>query len=106
MRFGNMHRDPDNWGPDAEDFRPERWLDDNLLPKWKYIPFLGGATVCPAQQMILTQYAFVLVRILREFEEIENRDPEIKFVEEIKFRKKSRNGVQVAFRGTRGEGKS
>ena len=101
MRFGIMHRDQDYWGSDAEDFRPERWLE-GLLPKWKYIPFLGGARVCPAQQMILTQYAFVLVKFLKNFEEIENRDPEIQFVEEIKFSKKSRNGVQVAFRATRG----
>ncbi len=97
MRFGIMHRDKDYWGSDAEEFRPERWLDD-LRPKWRYIPFLGGARVCPAQQMVLTQYAFLLVKFLLEFREIENRDPEIAFVEEIKFGKKSRNGVQVAFR--------
>lgn len=96
MRFGVMHRDQDYWGPDAEEFRPERWLDD-MRPKWKYIPFLGGARICPAQQMILTQYAFILVKFLRKFGEIENRDPEITFVEEIKFGKKSRNGVKVAF---------
>ena len=42
--------------------------------------------------MVLTQYAFVLARFLREFEEIQNRDPEVAFVEEIKFGKKSRNG--------------
>ena len=97
MRFGVMHRDRDYWGPDAEEFRPERWLDDTR-PKWKYIPFLGGARACPAQQMVLTRYAFVLVRVLREFEEIQNRDPEVAFVEEIKFGKKNRNGVKVAFR--------
>ena len=97
MRIGVLHRDQDYWGPDAEEFRPERWLD-GMRPKWKYIPFLGGARVCPAQQMVLTQYAFVLVRFLQKFEEIENRDPENAFVEEIKFGKKSRNGVKVAFK--------
>jgi cytochrome P450 monooxygenase len=25
MNFGVMQRDTDFWGPDAEDFRPERW---------------------------------------------------------------------------------
>ena len=96
MRFGIMHRDREYWGPDAEQFRPERWLEA-LLPKWRYMPFLGGARMCPAQQMVLTQYAFILVRFLQEFESIENRDPEMRFIEEIKFAKKSRNGVKVAF---------
>ena len=53
--------------------------------------------MCPAQQMVLTHYAFILVRFLQEFESIENRDPEMRFIEEIKFAKKSRNGVKVAF---------
>ena len=52
--------------------------------------------------MILTQYAFILVRFLKTFEEMKNRDPEMKSVEEIKIGKKSRNGVQVAFRAARG----
>ena len=96
MRIGILHQDQDYWGSDAGEFRPERWLD-GMRPKWKYIPFLGGPRVCPAQQMVLKQYAFVLVRFLRKFEEIENRDPEEAFVEEIEFGKKSRNGVKVAF---------
>ena len=95
--FAEEHADPEYWGSDAEEFRPERWLA-GLQPKWKYVPFLGGARVCPAQQMVLTQYAFILVRFLQEFEAIENRDPEIAFIEEIKFGKKSRNGVKVAFK--------
>lgn len=71
-----MHWDKDYWGPDAEAFRPERWLD-SIRPKWKYIPFLGGARLCPARQKILTQYALFLVRFLQEFKEIENRGSEI-----------------------------
>lgn len=34
-----MHRLPDIWGDDAEDFRPERWLDQKvpLRPGWAYV---------------------------------------------------------------------
>lgn len=38
MNFGVMQRDPDFWGSDAEEFRPERW--QTVRPKWEYIPFL------------------------------------------------------------------
>lgn len=62
---------------------------------WEYIPFLGGKRMCPAQQMVLTQTAYVVVRILQEFREIENRDPEMEYVEKFTFTMESKNGVQV-----------
>lgn len=44
------HKRPDLWGPDAEVFRPERWLDPTLLDKvastpFMYSPFYGGPRV-------------------------------------------------------------
>lgn len=45
-----MHRRKDIFGEDAEDFRPERWLDAEnetpLRPGWAYLPFNGGPRVC------------------------------------------------------------
>ena len=97
MNFGLMQRDPDLWGPDADTFRPERW--ENLKPMWNYVPFLGGPRICPAQQMVLTQYSYLLVRFVQEFDRMENRDPVLEFVEEHRMTKQSRNGVLVAFTG-------
>ncbi len=51
--------------------------------------------MCPAQQMVLTQTAYVVVRILQEFQELENRDPETEYVEAFTFTMESKNGVQV-----------
>jgi len=47
-----MHRRKDYFGEDAEDFRPERWLDDpetgkkGLRPGWEFLPFNGGPRIC------------------------------------------------------------
>ena len=93
MDFGLMQQDKDLWGPDADEFRPERW--ENLNPKWSYIPFLAGPRVRPAQQMVLTQHGYLLVRFVQRFESIANADKEYRFVEEHRMTKQVRNVVQV-----------
>ncbi|KUJ07753.1 cytochrome P450 alkane hydroxylase-like protein [Mollisia scopiformis] len=95
--FRSMHYDEDLWGEDADDFRPERWERSDSIPQHGYVPFSAGGRVCPAQQMVLTECAYILVRLVREFEKIENRDPEESFIEQHKLQMESRNGVKVAF---------
>ena len=42
-----MHRRKDYYGPDAEEFKPERWLGEkSLRPGWEYLPFNGGPRIC------------------------------------------------------------
>ncbi|MCJ1462955.1 hypothetical protein MMC07_001559 [Pseudocyphellaria aurata] len=48
-----MHRRKDLYGDDAEDFRPDRWEDedlplyrDSVNAAWGYLPFSGGPRVC------------------------------------------------------------
>ena len=77
-----MHRRKDFYGEDAEDFRPERWLDDpasgrkGLRPGWEYLPFNGGARICLGQQFALTEASYTTVRLCQAFSGIESRDPE------------------------------
>ena len=44
----DLHRDPEVWGDDAEQFRPERMLDDEFdkLPRNSYKPFGHGVRGC------------------------------------------------------------
>ena len=35
-----MHRREEFFGPDALEFRPERW--EELRPGWEFLPFNGG----------------------------------------------------------------
>ena len=52
-----MHRRRDLYGDDADEFRPERWLDDEpaedgtpgkkgIRMGWEFLPFSGGPRVC------------------------------------------------------------
>lgn len=93
-----MHHDPSIWGDNSEFFVPERW--EGLKLGWEYIPFLGGGRVCPAKEMVLMQCAYVLVRMVQEFETLENRDEELRFVEDMRNVKQSRNGVLVGMKAS------
>ena len=62
-----MHRRKDIYGEDAEEFRPERWLDteqgQGLRVGWEYLPFNGGPRICIGRMYpsLLGQY-LALVR--------------------------------------------
>lgn len=76
----SMHRRADVYGEDADEFTPERWLDEGhpaspLRPGWAYIPFSGGPRACIGQNFALTECMFVVVRLVQGFE-IEGRDEE------------------------------
>jgi cytochrome P450 monooxygenase len=48
----------------------------------------------------LIENAYVLVRLMREFEKLENRDPVQEFVERTRLTTESRNGVKVGLIST------
>ena len=78
-----MHRRKDYYGEDAEDFKPERWIDDSatgrkgLRPGWEYLPFNGGARICLGQQFALNEASYTTVRLCQAFSGIESRDSEV-----------------------------
>jgi cytochrome P450 monooxygenase len=91
--FPKFH-DPAIWGEDVKKFRPSRF--EGKTYTWEFAPFYGGPRICPAQQHVITQAVYFLVRMTREFEMIENRDECLEYVELIKMLCESRNGVKVA----------
>lgn len=64
------HRDPNTWGPDADQFRPDRFLPDNIrkLPPHVYKPFGVGARACIGRQFALHEIMLTLAAILHRFE--------------------------------------
>ena len=91
-----MHRRKDIYGPDAEEFRPERWApEEGLRPGWGYLPFNGGPRICVGQQFALAEASYTIVRLLQEFDSIDNRD-DSPWAEKIHLTLSIKNGVQVA----------
>ncbi|EZF72480.1 hypothetical protein H105_05519 [Trichophyton soudanense CBS 452.61] len=69
----SMHRRTDIYGPDALEFKPERW--ETIRPGWGYLPFNGGPRICLGQQFALTEASYATIRIMQTFKNIESRDP-------------------------------
>jgi cytochrome P450 len=87
-----MHRRTDLYGPDANEYIPERWA--TLRPGWEYLPFNGGPRICLGQQYALTEASYVTVRLVQEFSAIESRDPG-DWVEGLTLTLCSLNGTKV-----------
>ena len=92
LNYHALHRDKTFWGDDADEFRPERW--DTVRPTWEYLPFSGGPRICPAQQMVFTDAAYIIVRVIQRFSRIENQDP-MPWTEQFRMTVENRNGVKV-----------
>ncbi|KAG5643868.1 hypothetical protein DXG03_009552 [Asterophora parasitica] len=70
-----MHRRKDLWGPDAEEFDPDRFLDDRLKKylvknSFIFLPFNAGPRICLGQQFAYNEMSFMVVRFLQQFSSI------------------------------------
>ncbi|KAJ7486927.1 cytochrome P450 [Mycena latifolia] len=68
-----MNRDPAIWGPDALEFKPERWESQtisNTLPGiWGHmLTFLGGPRACIGYRFSLVETKALLFTLVRAFE--------------------------------------
>jgi cytochrome P450 len=90
-----MHHRKDIYGPDAEDFRPERWENAQLRPQWAFLPFNGGPRICIGQQYALAEVGYVLVRMAQEFRRLRSEDEGV-WEESLAITLAPRNGVKVS----------
>ena len=66
----HMHRREDVWGPDALEFKPERWAQQRFSA-WQFLPFSGGPRICIGQQYSIIETSYLLVKLLLEFDRME-----------------------------------
>ncbi|KAH8899814.1 bifunctional P-450:NADPH-P450 reductase [Thozetella sp. PMI_491] len=79
--LSEIHRDPAVYGDDANEFRPERMLDEPFgkLPKGAWKPFGNGARSCIGRAIAM-QEAVMTIAILLQCFEFELADPDYKLV--------------------------
>lgn len=55
-----LQRRKDIYGPDADEFKPERWASAKSLGHWDYAPFSGGPRVCIGRKSSHMIFAYIL----------------------------------------------
>ncbi|KAF7526671.1 hypothetical protein G7054_g10698 [Neopestalotiopsis clavispora] len=94
MSYYALHRDSNVFGPDVEEFRPERWA--TISPtQWEYAAFGGGNRACLGQTKAIIEASYVLARLSQVIEKLESRD-ERTWKGQLKLTCKSANGCRVA----------
>ncbi|MCJ1380961.1 hypothetical protein MMC17_004070 [Xylographa soralifera] len=92
--FYALHRDESVYGPEVEDFKPDRW--DTIKPgPWQYMAFGGGMRACLGQQKALAEASCFLIRMAQAFRKIESRD-ERDWAGDQKLVARNVNGCKVA----------
>lgn len=69
LMLGKMQRDPKVYGPDADEFKPERMLDENFekLPKNAWKPFGNGMRGCIGRPFAWQEALLVIAILLQNF---------------------------------------
>jgi cytochrome P450 len=63
-----MGRCPSIWGPDAEEYRPERWLEMSTQPsQFQYTVFHAGPRICLGRNMAELEGTFILACFLKRY---------------------------------------
>jgi cytochrome P450 len=68
------------WGPDVDEFKPERWIDPNTgkvkaVSPFKFSVFLGGPRVCMGMKFALAEVKISLAKMLSNFDFKTVKDP-------------------------------
>ncbi|KAF8370580.1 hypothetical protein PRIPAC_77009, partial [Pristionchus pacificus] len=73
----SMHMDKTVWGEDAEEFRPERWLESSDRPRAAFQSFGEGPRICLGMRLAYVEEKVALLKLLSRFrvEKTKNTNP-------------------------------
>lgn len=96
--FWTFNRDPKGvFGPDAEEFKPERW-DVLQLEAWNNMTFDNELRTCLGRYKALDEALCLLMRFAQTFEKLESRDKK-PYAGALQLVGRNKNGCHVAFIG-------
>lgn len=80
-----VHRDPAVWGPDAEEFDPDRFLPERSRGRMahSYKPFGTGERACIGRQFALHEAVLVLARLLHSYDLVGDPSYDLKVTERL-----------------------
>jgi cytochrome P450 len=59
------HRDPELWGPDANEFRPSRWLEQPEPAPYTFVPFGGAYRKCIGFALAISELQVAVTRLVQ-----------------------------------------
>jgi cytochrome P450 len=64
-----IQRNPKVWGPNADDFDPDRWdrLEGDAASPYAFAAFNNGPRICPGKVQGMLQMKVVLAELIRAF---------------------------------------
>ncbi|GMS89053.1 hypothetical protein PENTCL1PPCAC_11228, partial [Pristionchus entomophagus] len=63
----SLHMDKEIWGEDAEEFRPERWLEESSRPRVAFQSFGEGPRMCIGMRLAYMEEKIVLAHLMKNF---------------------------------------
>ncbi|KAG2779171.1 hypothetical protein PC129_g5910 [Phytophthora cactorum] len=68
------------WGPDVDEFKPERWIDPisgkiKMVSPFKFSVFLGGPRICLGMKFALAEVKITLAKLLSQLDFKTVKDP-------------------------------
>lgn len=90
------HRRAEEWGEDAWEFKPDRWVGRKLGSE--YAPFGAGPRVCIGQQLTMSEISFVIVRMMQRFSKMRTPEGQDNLTKGYRVVIAPENGVKVQLR--------